>query len=171
LMDFGQTKPTCANYFLMPGYIFAPDVPTVISSVLGSSVSICLFDRKRNMGGMNHFLVPLAQRAQNLTPRFGNVATLALIRLMIQAGPKKGHLEAQILGGAYDPERCSKDVGAENVRVARRVLMREGVRVVSEDTGGEKGRKIVFNTGTNEVAVLKVERVRKGDWYPYEGDR
>jgi chemotaxis protein CheD len=49
--------------------------------------------------------------------------------------------------------------------------MREGIRVVSEDTGGEKGRKIVFNTGTNEVAVLKVDRLRKGDWYPYEGDR
>jgi hypothetical protein len=90
LMDFGQTKLTCANYFLMPGYIFAPDVPTVISSVLGSSVSVCLFDRKRNMGGMNHFLVPLAQKAQNLTPRFGNVATLALIRLMIQAGSQNG---------------------------------------------------------------------------------
>jgi chemotaxis protein CheD len=170
-MDFGQTKPTCANYFLMPGYIFAPDEPTVISSVLGSSVSVCLFDRKRNKGGMNHFLVPLAQSAQNSTPRFGNVATLALIRLMIQAGSKKKHLEAQILGGAYDPQHCSKDVGSENVRVAKRVLMREKIRVVSEDTGGEKGRKIVFHTGTNEVAVLKVERLRKGDWYPYEGDR
>jgi len=90
---------------------------------------------------------------------------------MIEAGSKKRHLEAQILGGAYDPERCSRDVGAENVRVARRVLMREGIRVVSEDTGGQKGRKIVFNTGTNEVAVLKVGRLRKGDWYPYEGDR
>jgi len=123
------------------------------------------------MGGMNHFLVPLAQKGKNSTPRFGNVATLALIRLMIQAGSQKKHLEAQIFGGAYDPERCSKDVGTENVRVARRVLMREGIRLVSEDAGGEKGRKIVFNTGTNEVAVLKVERLRKGDWYPYEGDR
>lgn len=171
MIDFGETKPTCSNYFLMPGYIFAPDEPTVISSVLGSSVSVCLFDRKRNMGGMNHFLVPLAPKGKDLTPRFGMVATLALIRLMIQAGSQKKHLEAQILGGAHDPEHCSRNVGAENVRVARRVLMREKIRVVSEDTGGEKGRKIVFNTGTNEVAILKVERLRKGDWYPYEGDR
>ena len=88
-----------------------------------------------------------------------------------EAGSKKRHMEAQILGGAYAPERCSRDLGAENVRVARRVLMREGIRVVSEDTGGQKGRKIVFNTGTNEVAVLKVGRLRKGDWYPYGGDR
>jgi chemotaxis protein CheD len=34
--------------------------------------------------------------------------------------------------------------------------------------GGEKGRKIIFNTTTNEIAVVKVDKVREEDGYPYE---
>ncbi len=35
------------NYFLKPGYIFLSENPTVISIVLGSSVSVCLYDSRR----------------------------------------------------------------------------------------------------------------------------
>ncbi len=52
--------------------------------------------------------------------------------------------------------------------VARKILVKACVRVVCEDVGGEKGRKIVFNTETNEIAVLKADKLRKEDWYPYE---
>jgi chemotaxis protein CheD len=54
---------------------------------------------------------------------------------------------------------------------ARKVLAGKKIRVVSEDVGGQMGRKIVFNTHTNEVGVIKVEKLRKKDWYPYEDDR
>jgi chemotaxis protein CheD len=55
--------------------------------------------------------------------------------------------------------------------VARRVLTRNGIRVVSEDVRGAKGRKIVFHSNINEIAILKVDRIRRSDWYPYEGHR
>jgi len=42
------------------------------------------------------------------------------------------------------------------------VLVGKRISVISEDVGGEKGRKIVFNSENNEVAVIKVERLRKG---------
>jgi chemotaxis protein CheD len=90
---------------------------------------------------------------------------------MIRDGSKKKNLEAQIFGGAYNRVASFKDVGRENVRVARRILARQGIRVVSEDIGGEKGRKVIFDSVKNEVAVLKVDRLRKGDWHPYVSDR
>jgi len=62
-------------------------------------------------------------------------------------------------------------VGQENIRIACRILAGEKIAVTSQDTGGSKGRKIVFSTHTNEIAVLKVEKLRKSDWYPYEDDR
>jgi chemotaxis protein CheD len=46
-----------------------------------------------------------------------------------------------------------------------------GISIVSEDVGGALGRKIVFNTLTNDVAVLKTDGVRKSDWFPYHSDR
>ncbi len=163
--------PATASYFLKPGYIFLPAQPTVVSTVLGSCVAVILWDKRRKVGGINHFQLPACRPSDQPTARFGDASTVMLIRMMVQDGSKKKHLEAQIFGGAYNREVSSQNVGQENVRVALRVLARHGIRVISEDVGGELGRKIIYDATLNEVAVLKVERLRKGDWHPYEGER
>ena len=155
------------SYFLEPGHIVVITQPAIISTVLGSCVAVCICDSRRMVGGMNHFQLPRARDPKKATARYGDAATLALIRMMIKEGSETRHLEAQVFGGACNREVCSKDVGRENVMVAKKVLAARQVRVVSEDVGGEKGRKLVFNTDTNEIAVVKVESLRRGDWYPY----
>ncbi|MFP4347348.1 MAG: chemotaxis protein CheD [Thermodesulfobacteriota bacterium] len=164
-------EPVPINYFLEPGYIFLATKPTVISGVLGSCVAVCIYDRKRRIGGMNHFQLPFTKEKHLATARYGNVATLTLVRMMTDHGSKPRHLEAQIIGGAYNPGISGKNIGRENIQVARKLLARKRIRIVSEDVGGEKGRKVVFNTHTNEVAVIKVEKLRTADWFPYEGER
>jgi chemotaxis protein CheD len=159
------------NYLLAPGFIYVAIRPAMISAALGSCVSICLFDRKRNVGGMNHFQYPVVREKEEARACYGNVAALALVRMMYDDGSKVNHLEAQIFGGAFNRSSGSRDIGKENINIARRVLRREKIAIVSEDVGGEKGRKIVFNTATNEVAVIRVAELRAGDWYPYEGER
>ena len=159
------------NYYLEPGYIFLAEKPTSISTVLGSCVSVCLYDRKRKIGGMNHFQIPSATDSAQATARFGNVATITLIRMMIHDGSKIKNLEAQVLGGAHNSEVSPKDIGFENIMAAKRILTRERIGVTSEDVRGGKGRKIVFNTATNDVAVFKVAKLRESDWYPYKGNR
>ncbi len=120
---------------------------------------------------MNHFQFPGIRKKNKATARYGNVAIPHLIRMMLAEGSKTKNLEAQIFGGAAGPEISTNHIGSENIKVARRILANKQIRIVSEDVGGEKGRKIVFNTGTNEIAVLKVDKIRKGDWYPYQSDR
>lgn len=169
---FNQSDvPAPAGYFLKPGYIYLPSEPTVVSTVLGSCVAVVLWDHKRRKGGINHFQLPTCGGGDSPTARFGDASTTMLIRMMVQDGSRKTHLEAQIFGGAYNREVSTQNVGGENIRVARRVLARHGIRVVSEDVGGERGRKIIYDAAQNEVAVLKVERLRKGDWHPYQQDR
>jgi chemotaxis protein CheD len=163
--------PALTNYFLKPGYIFLPSKSVSISTVLGSSVSVCIFDQRRKVGGMNHFKLPYTRDKHIATPIYGNVATLALIRMMLEDGSKLKHLEAQIFGGAHNYKLCPQNIGLENSKIARRILVRKGVPVVSEDVGGMKGRKVVFSTSCNEIVVLRVERLRKSDWYPYDEDR
>jgi len=160
-----------ANYFLQPGYIFLATQPTVISGVTGSGVAVCVYDRKRKIGGMNLFHFPFTRDQEQATGMYGNVAVLTLIKMMEGHGSKPQHLEAQILGGAHNPEISPKNIGRENIRIARTLIHRKRIRLISEDVGGNRGRKIVFNTGKNEIAVLKVERLRAGDWYPYEINR
>jgi chemotaxis protein CheD len=163
--------PIAKNYFLKPGYIILPKHPTVISTVVGSCIAVCIYDKNRKSGGMNHFQLPRFPQDKPATARYGDVSTLTLIRMMITDGAGTKHLEAQIFGGAHNPKLSKKNIGRENLVVARKIVVGKGIKIVSEDVGGEKGRKIVFNTGTNEIGVLKVEKLREEDWFPYESNR
>ena len=167
-MENVSNSPVSQNYFLKPGFIYVATKPTMISTVVGSCIAVCVFDRKQKIGGMNHFQFPVIRNAKHATARYGNVAVSTLINLMINVGSKNEQLEAQILGGAYNPEIADNNVGRENIRIGKKILAKRGVRLASEDVGGEKGRKIIFNTNTNELAVVKVDKVRHEDWYPYE---
>ncbi len=161
------------EYFLKKGYIYVPDHPTLISTVLGSGVSVCLWDSSRRKGGMNYFLYPEAKKPSEARSIYGNVSTVALVKFFLEDGSSIEHLEAQIFGGAFplDGDDEIKAIARQNIAIARKVIGRYGIPVVAEDVGGHKGRKIVFNTYTSEIAIIHVEKIRAGDWYPYESER
>lgn len=167
-METSKNTPTVINYFLKPGYLFVTEKPTAISTVVGSCVAVCLFDKKRKTGGMNHFQLPNIYNKKKATTRYGNVATSTLIKIMIEDGSKIKHLHAQIFGGAYNPKISKKDIGTDNIKTAREILNKNHIKIISEDVGGSIGRKIIFSTNSNEIAVLKVENIRTADWYPFE---
>ncbi|MFH2091947.1 MAG: chemotaxis protein CheD [Pseudomonadota bacterium] len=157
-----------SHYFLQPGYILVPDQAVSISTVIGSGVSICIFDRKKHMGGMNHFQYPYMATKGKTTALYGNVSTIALLKMMLARDSSIKHLEAQIYGGAYYPEKSNQDIGRDNIEMAIKILSKNKIAITSQDVGGERGRKVVFNTGSNDIAVLKVDRLRDMDWYPYQ---
>lgn len=138
--------------------------PLVIQTVLGNCVSVCLWDKSLAIGSMNHFRYPRTGDKSSATTEYGNVATLALIRMMEEAGCSRENIVAHVLGGARPSENSVQTIGDENIQVARKVLDKKDVKIISEDTGGTIGRKVVFDTATGHVAVLKVHNLRKSDW-------
>ena len=70
--------------FLEPGFIDVSSQATV-RTVVGSCVAVCR-DRKLRYGGMNHFIRPMTHIKQEATPKYGNVAVAALVRIMEDAG-------------------------------------------------------------------------------------
>ena len=170
-MTTDSNKPQTQDYLLKPGYIYLPETSTSISVVLGSSVSVSIFDKKLKFGGMNHFLYPKINEKGKTTALYGNVAVLTLISMMIHNGSKIKHLEAQIFGGAFNSEYSTKNIGADNHAAAREILKVKKVHVASEDVGGELGRKVVFDSSNAKIAILKVDTLRKSDWHPYVDTR
>lgn len=156
------------RYHLEAGGIFACGEPAMVSAVLGTCVAVCLHDRRLKIGGMNHFLYPKPKAFTRPTEEYANVAIPALIKMMQRQGSRLEDLEAQIFGGgeSVGAVRDGK-MGYHNVKMARKLLKKNGIRVVSEDIGGLKGRRLIFHTGTNEALVMKTHRIRRGDYYPY----
>ncbi len=146
-----------AQVFLHAGGIAVASSPTAITTVLGSCVSVCLYDADAGVGGMNHFLLPLPVE-RDRSPRFGAVAMPALVDAVVRAGASRDALVAKVFGGAsvLGPVRPSRHLGEENVDLALAQLEAARIPIVDRDVGGSRGRKVVFlvDEGTAWVRQL-----------------
>jgi chemotaxis protein CheD len=155
------------EFYLSPGHIYLSHEPALVSTVVGSCVAVSLWDSRKGYGGMAHFLYPFTGDRQRATAKYGNVAIKCLVSMFLDLGVPEKNLRAQIFGGALTAPADSIRIAKENVQAARKVLRSHRIQIVSEDTGGKMGRKIVYNTQRNEAIVYKVGALRQGDWYPY----
>jgi len=141
------------KHFLHPSTILISKEAQWVTTILGSCVSICLFDKKTRIGGINHYMLPYWNGEGLESPKYGNVAILHLFQKMLELGVKKEDIICKIFGGAevLGDKPSIFNVGKRNVELARKVILEMGIPVVSSSTGGKQGRKIHFNTGTGEV--------------------
>lgn len=122
----------------------------VISTILGSCVAVCLWDRLRHMGGMNHILLPDSARSDFLTRSVGAGAMEALINALLKVGAMKSDLEAKVFGGASVVAGLS-DIGERNGSFAMEYLATERIPVISKSIGGTQARRIKFWPATGRV--------------------
>jgi chemotaxis protein CheD len=135
--------------YLLPGQLHASTAPCQIRTILGSCVSICLWDQRKRAGGMNHFLLPASREGEPASQRFADVATKALLEKLQLLGCRPSTLQAKIFGGSsmfQNENRYATSLGARNVAAALDLMKNVGIPVSVRDTGGSQGRKIVFNT-------------------------
>lgn len=124
-----------------------------ITTVLGSCVAVCFYDRKREIGGLNHFMLPYWNGDGLETPKYGNIAIQQLFQKMLDLGAQKGDIVCKIFGGAkvLGEQYSIFNVGQRNTELAIKMVTEMGIAIVSSSTGGLQGRKIHFNTKTGEV--------------------
>lgn len=114
----------------------------VMSTILGSCVSACMFDLGAGVGGMNHFLLPDA----GTDPRcrsYGAYAMETLINSLMKAGARRDKLQAKVFGGARMISGMY-DIGAKNAKFVTGFLAAEGIPIVGQSLGGQQARRIKF---------------------------
>lgn len=147
----------------MGGYYVSKD-PSVIKTVLGSCISVCLFETKKLIGGMNHFMLPElkdydATDDYNNT-RYGIFAMEVLINEIIKLGGKKENLVAKIFGGGHVLTSMTSNilnVADKNIKFAKKFLNDEKIPIVSADIGGNSPRKVFFFNTENRILMKKLE--------------
>lgn len=142
---------TPQSYFLQPGYIYVSRIPSTIRTVLGSCVSVCLWDIKMGWGGMNHYIYAKPWDGQR-NAQFGSISIPYMVRMVLDQGSERANLAAHVVGGAQNPH-LAREIGCDNVKIALEILKRLSIPIVIEDTGGEKGRKAVFDTETGDLSI------------------
>jgi len=162
------TRAEPEKNFIKPGFGFVARQEARLWTVVGAGVAITLFDRKLRIGGMAHYTRPFRQSGSVSNAFFAAPAIIWLLRQLMTYGSRKEHLEAQLFGGAVSSEVGGyvPQLHRQNVQVGMEILKREGLKLGLTEVGGERGRKVLFNSGTGESAVAWVNNIRAADWYP-----
>lgn len=142
--------------FLLPGELIVTGECLKISTILGSCVSVCLFDEVHRIAGMNHYLLPVNNQKDSSHFRYGNESLEYMLNQMLGMGASLSHLKASLFGGSamFQKTFYSYNVGQQNIDVARQFLDTKGISIKQTETGGTLGRKIVFDTNTGAISSL-----------------
>lgn len=145
--------------FLLPGALFAKDGEYIITTVLGSCISVCLWDRVLKKGGMNHYKLPLWNGDGLPSPKFGNIAIEKLVENLLDIGCQRRNMMAKVFGGAAVIKSSSGllNIGERNIEVAIDFLAREKIPIVASDVGGEQSRKVIFKTLDGSILMKKAQ--------------
>lgn len=150
-----------SRHFLYPGQMFVSREPVTIATILGSCAAVCLWDSRKKVGGMNHYLLPDGPADNPNRLRYGNVANQALLNEMLALGSDIKDLQAKIFGGAsaYAADPLTA-LGVRNVEVAEEFLRNAGIRITAKETSGKHGRKLMFNTQDGQTEVMNYQQVK-----------
>lgn len=130
----------------------------MITTILGSCVSACLWDPTAGIGGMNHILLPHDGRGEGDMVGTRVNAMELLINAIIKQGGMKSRLEAKIFGGGKMISRFS-DVGQKNGEFVASYLQAEGISCLSQSLGGDQARRIQFWPHSGRVRQKLLGRV------------
>ncbi|HEX3583002.1 MAG TPA: chemotaxis protein CheD [Thermoanaerobaculia bacterium] len=150
--------PRIASRFLQPGHLVIATEPMQVTTILGSCVAVCMFDTTKRVGGINHFMLPLASGRSASSARFGDVAMNELLNGVRDAGGRLPFIQARVFGGAsmFTEMKTAASLGQKNVELALDFLARVGIDVIEIDTGGNRGRKLIYRTDEGTVCLKSI---------------
>jgi chemotaxis protein CheD len=133
---------------------------------LGSCVGVVLYDPVQKVAGMAHVMLPessMAKGGEISTGKYADTAIPHLIHLMQKEGASTRNMIAKMAGGAqmfaFLGSSDTMRIGPRNVEACKQALQAAQIKIVAEDTGGNCGRTIEFDT-TN--GVLQIRTVNQG---------
>lgn len=139
--------------YLLPGEMIVTSRALKISTILGSCVSVCLYDEEKRIAGINHYLLPLNKNNDPHQFRYGDSSLDYMLRHMIKKGAQQNRITARIFGGSlmFSSIGSVLNIGMQNVVVAKEFLSANSIPVLSIETGGKIGRKVIFDTSAGVI--------------------
>jgi chemotaxis protein CheD len=143
------------------GEYYGSAEPVIIKTLLGSCVSVCLFDPVRKIGAMNHIFLPGRADLKHfdVKARFGINAMELLINEMLKLGADRQKLIAKTFGGAHILSEISKtnSQGRKISEFVTEFLKNESIRLIGHDLGGNQWRQVRFHTDTGDAFVRRIK--------------
>lgn len=148
---------------LQPSEVLMSDEPVAVTTLLGSCISACMFDPVTKRGAICHAMLPNAPVLLHKEPlRYVDEAILYLLERYRRMQIPTDRLVIKLFGGAdvlHRPSSKYESIGRQNTMAALETLGWQGLKPSAQDTGGDRGRKIIFMTHTGEVLLKRLNPV------------
>ncbi|MBI5681589.1 MAG: chemotaxis protein CheD [Deltaproteobacteria bacterium] len=142
------------------GDIIVSSEPALLETVLGSCVSVCLWNERLRIGGMNHFMLPQTKDNTKDKGYYGCESIHEMVNKFIRLGSAAQSLKAKVFGGSRVNktiyQKRTMDIGKENVRIAKDILDKYSISVIKEFTGPDYGIKVIFCTSTGRAFIKRL---------------
>ena len=151
---------------LKPAEIYVGEQPAIVTTTLGSCVSMIFFHQGHHLGAISHALLPTSHGQENgQENRFKYVDSsfLWMLERFQSWGIKTQQIQVKLFGGAELLEYDKGDsqmvtVGQQNIKKALELIETHGLNLKASNLGGEMGRKIFFYTDSGIVLVKNIEK-------------
>jgi len=139
--------------YLYPGQLVVTKRPMEITTILGSCVSVCFFDKIRFIAGINHFLMPVNDKYKSDIEKYGDTSLEFMLAKMLRMGSNERDIVANVFGGGklLPYENSNFNIGKNNIEIALDFIRAHEIEVITKAVGGTGGCKIIFNTLTGIV--------------------
>ncbi|MDD1783208.1 hypothetical protein LRP49_18735 [Enterovibrio sp. ZSDZ35] len=134
-----------------------------MQTVVGTCVTVCIWDKENHSGGMCHYRLPVAPESIALGDNandYGSCAIPNLLRKFKHTASIPQNLCAWVLGGGQinDGEFAqAQQIGERNIAVAFELLAHYGLPIFGVSVGDRTGRQVRFNPFTGDVDFRLVE--------------
>ena len=163
LRRYWDPTQACMTVKVLPGEFYVSAQEELVTTVLGSCVSVCIHDPLLGIGGMNHFMLPepVGERDSwsstvGRAARYGSDAMEQLINCMLSLGSRRGDLQLKVFGGGRVLTQLS-DIGQRNIDFVTRYIATEQLTLCASDLGDVYPRQIQFfpHSGRARVRLLR----------------
>jgi len=171
-MKSDQEGPSVVH--LKPGEVHITDMPKLVITVLGSCLSVTMFNRRLGVAGMCHSLLPECGNRETCESgcregyRYVGCSIRQMVRVFDKYDVLRSEIEVKCFGGADMFIRKSEKsdfftVGKQNIIAAEKIIASEGLTLRAKDVGGVQGRKMLFYTHTGEVLLKRLKVANNTD--------
>jgi chemotaxis protein CheD len=165
-----QKLPTI---YLKPGEVHFGDEPSRVVTILGSCIAVIMYHRHTRIGAICHAIMPTYVATKKKRPPSEDVLQYVdssvewMLKRFEKIGISPKDLDVKIFGGSeifYDSKKyeTSISVGRKNIEAAMKTIHEQNLKLKAWNVGGNKGRKVIFNTNTGEVFTKFVTKVEQG---------
>ncbi|MBN1516345.1 chemotaxis protein CheD [Candidatus Sumerlaeota bacterium] len=130
----------------------------LMTQSLGSCVGLALYDPEVKLGALLHYMLPLSKVNPKMAARlpfmFADTGVPLFFRKFFDLGGQRVRTQVRIAGASQimtpDPNIST---GKRNLLILKKMFMKSGIQITSEDTGGNENRKLKLEISNGRCTV------------------